>query len=75
MSQCLGPFDNITYNKLRKLNKMLAAYPRNKLRYEYTNGMLFLVSTPTGKPLAMHDHVAINKELREYGCKAEDIGK
>ena len=75
MRQCLGPFDNITFNGLRLLNKTLAACRQNKLKYEYTDGMLFLVQIPQTPPLARHDYAAINKDMREYGCKAEDVGK
>ena len=75
MRQCLGLFDNITFKKLRELNKTITACRNNKLKYEYIDGMLFLVPIPKTPPLAMHDYAAINKDLRNYGCKAEDVGK
>ena len=75
MRQCLGPFDNITFNGLRLLNKTLAACRQNKLKYEYTDGMLFLVPIPKKPKLTMQDHAAVNRDLRRYGANPQDVGK
>ena len=73
--ECLGPFEGIKYKHLQELNKTLATCRNNKLQYIYEDGMLFLTKKREDVKLAMHDHARINKDLRKYGCNAEDVGR
>ena len=77
MREYLGTYDDLSWNKVRALNKWLeSSMKNNKKRYMLHDGQLFLVDKPPLlSQLAMHDYARIKKDMNAFGCNAQDVGR
>ena len=76
MREYLGTYEELTWNQIRKLNQWLeSSMKTNKKRYMLNDGKLFLVDKSPVPQLSRHDYARIKKDMKAFGCNAQDVGR